>query len=1029
MNLTKEQLDAINFDNTSIIVSAGAGSGKTAVLTKRVIRKIKDGSNINELLILTFTNKAANEMKERIRKALKEQQEFKNQLNLLNEAYITTFDSFALSILKKYHYILNLSKNIIIADASLIYLKKQEIIDDIFESMYKEENPYFIELIDKFCIKDDADIKKYILNIFDNINLLIDKNNYLNNYLNNFYNQENINNLIKKFQDLIRIKQDTIINFLEEISTIDYEYYTKIKDCLNQFIESYTYDEIVKNINFKLPNLPKDSDDDLKNIKNNISETIKDIKCMCEYDNINDIKESLLSTENYVKIIIQILQALDKRLLEYKKQNNIYEFNDISLMLINLLKNNENIRLELKNSYKEIMIDEYQDTSDIQEELISLISNNNVYMVGDIKQSIYRFRNANPHIFKNKYEQYSKNINGIKIDLTKNFRSREEVLNNINLLFNQLMDSTIGGADYSNGQQMIYGNLKYELKNNSQNYNMDILNYNYDKEKGFSKEEIEIFIIANDIINKVNNKFKVIDKDTGILRNCTFNDFAILVDRATNFELFKKIFEFMKIPLTIFKDERLNNGIEIIVIKNIIKILFKIKNNELDTEFRYLFTSIARSFIFEYDDNEIFKCFSEDNFINNEIYYKCHKLSKFLSTYTNSMLIDKILEEFKFLEKIIKLGDVQNRIIRLDYLNNFAINIDSLGYTIKDFSDYLEQLTTNNYDIKYSLSKESPNGVQIMTIHASKGLEFSICYFPLLYKTFNVKDLTEKFLFDNEYGIITPYFKEGIGKTILKYLLKNKYMEEEISEKIRLFYVALTRVKEKMIIVADTNQPQNIFEKRNFRSFLDMLMYINDEIKSYKKDINYDDIIMSHDYNLNNNSIKLDNFETNTTKIIINELKFDNKLEDKNTFSKSCFHFIDEEEEQNLQIGTYLHYLLENIDFKKPNIESYNLNPFYKDKLNKFFKLEILKNLKDANIYKEYEFIQIENNVKKHGIIDLILEYEDHIDIIDYKFQNIDDEQYNAQLKGYKNFIENKTNKKVNTYLYSILNEKLKYID
>ena len=1027
MNLTSEQLDAVNFDNTSIIVSAGAGSGKTAVLTKRVIRKIKDGCNINELLILTFTNKAANEMKERIRKNLKKEQEFKKQLNLINEAYITTFDSFALSILKKYHYILNLPKNINIADASLIYLKKQEIIDEIFENLYKQNNPLFLELIDKFCVKDDIEIKKGILDIFDSVNLLIDKDSYLNNYLDSFYESKNIDRLIKKFEDLIKNKFDKITIYLEEISNLDYDYYEKINNILTKLLESNTYDEIKENIHIRLPNLPKNCDEELKSNKTNISDIITEIQEMLDYDNTTDIVSSIISTKDYVKIIIEILKILDKKLWEYKNYNNIYEFNDISIMLINLLKNHEDIRLELRDSYKEIMIDEYQDTSDIQEELISLIENNNVYMVGDIKQSIYRFRNANPNIFQNKYEQFKKGNHGLKIDLTKNFRSRDEVLNNINFLFFKLMDANIGGVDYTSGQQMIYGNKKYDLKNKNQNYNMEILDYNYDKDLGYSKEEIEIFTIANDILEKINKHYQILDGDNTILRDCNFNDFAILVDRSTDFELFKKIFEFMKIPLTIYKEEKLNNGTEIIVIKNIIKIMLKIKQKEFDVEFKYLFTSIARSFIFEYSDNDIFNFFANDNFFDNPIYQKCISLSQYIDTYTNSMLINKILDEFEFTQKIIKLGDVQNRIIRLDYLNDLAQNLDNLGYTINDFSNYLEQLTTNNYDIKFSLAKESPNSVKIMTIHASKGLEFNICYYPLLYKTFNLKDLNEKFLFDNDYGIITPYFKEGIGKTILKHLLKNKYIEAEISEKIRLFYVALTRAKEKMILVADTNNSKEIIEKHDFRSFLDMLAYLNKDINPYKKEINYENIV-SHEYNLSKKILKFDNLDINNDKIITKELVIDNKLEEKKTFSKSNIHFITKEEDKNLKIGTYLHYLLENIDFKNPNIESYNLDKFYQQKLNNFFKLDILKNIKQANIYKEYEFIDIDANIKKHGIIDLMIEYDDYIDIIDYKFHNIDDEHYVEQLKGYRKFIEEKTNKKVNTYLYSIMDEKLKEI-
>lgn len=1029
MKWTNEQLTAINKDNTSILVSAGAGSGKTAVLTERVIRKIKDGININELLILTFTNKAANEMRERIRKALKKYPEFKKQLNLINQAYITTFDSFCLSTLRKYHYLLNLPKNIEIADSSLIFLQKQKIIDEIFENLYKKEEPNFLKLINDFCVKNDDELKMNILTIYNDINLLIDKKDYLNHYIDNFFKEGNINYHIKLFEELITSKIEQLSNYLNDISNIDYDYYKKLNDTLTPLLEVNDYDNIKSNLQFRLPNLPKDYDNELKSLKENISQTLKEIQDLCEYNSIKDIKDSIMLTEDYVKIIIQIIFELDNELANYKNINNIYEFNDISMLIINILENNPDVCLEMQKQYKEIMIDEYQDTNDIQEKIISLISSNNVYMVGDIKQSIYRFRNANPYLFKKKYEEYSKGNNGIKIDLNKNFRSRSEVLNNINLLFSKLMSSQFGGADYNNGHEMIYGNKNYdEMKTNS-DYNMNILNYHYDKSLGFTKEEIEIFIVANDILNKIKNKYKVVDKQSLQLRDCTFQDFAILIDRSTNFDLFKKIFEFMKIPLTIYKDETLNNGTEIIIIKNIIKLLLKIKNNVYDTEFKYLFTSIARSFIAEYNDSYIFEMFNNNDFFTNDIYLKCAQLSKKIDTYTNNMLIDEIINSFSIFDNLIKLGDIQNRIIRLDYLCDLANNLDSLGFTIEDFSTYLEDLITSDYNIRFSLSKESPNSVQIMTIHASKGLEFSICYFPLLYKDFNLKEITEKFLFDKNYGIITPYFEEGIGKTIDKHLVKNKYIEEEISEKIRLFYVALTRVKENMILI--TEIPDNIIqkEKGKFRSFLDMLNFLENDLDVYKKEVNFDTLYLSHDYKLNKKIADLNNFKTNMDNFTIKELEINNQFEEKNTFSKITNQFISKEEQKNLNIGTYFHYLLEIIDFKKKDIDNYDIEDFYKQKIYKFLNLEIFDNIDNGTIYKEYEFIDAINNIKNHGIIDLMIEYDSYIDIIDYKFKKVDDSAYIKQLHGYKDYIRKKTNKKINLYLYSIMDEKLKNVE
>ena len=189
-NWTKEQSDAINKDGTNIIVSAGAGSGKTAVLSERVLRKLKEGVNVNELLILTFTKAAAKEMKERIRKKIKKEPSLSSQLELIDSAYITTFDSYSLSVLKKYHYLLNLPKNIGITDSTLVQIKKEEILDNIFEELYEEKNEKFEEFISTFCIKDDKEIRNYLLNIYSKLELKTDKKEYLEKVI---YPLKNIN--------------------------------------------------------------------------------------------------------------------------------------------------------------------------------------------------------------------------------------------------------------------------------------------------------------------------------------------------------------------------------------------------------------------------------------------------------------------------------------------------------------------------------------------------------------------------------------------------------------------------------------------------------------------------------------------------------------------------------------------------------------------------------------------------------------------------------------------------------------------
>ena len=1026
---TKEQLDAINFDKSNIIVSAGAGSGKTAVLSERVIRKIKDGVHINELLILTFTNAAAKEMKERIRKKLKKEGFF-DELNLIDSSYITTFDSYSLSILKKYHYLLNIRKDLKVVDNDLIIYKKKEILDDIFDEYYNLDNKLFNKLIEDFCTKDDDDIKKYILNISSKLDLIIDVDDYLNNYLNNYFNDDYLNKVIDDLNNNLIEKINIIKELLFTLSYyVDEKFNEKINESLKNLLVSNNYNDIKNNVEITLPRLTTDYEE-AKIIKQEIKDEIDSIKKVCVFDNIDSIKENILSTKDYVSIIIDIIKKLNDRLNDFKFKNDLYEFSDIAKYSIKLLKENSDIRDEIKNSLNEIMVDEYQDTNDIQEEFISLISNNNVYMVGDIKQSIYRFRNANPYIFKNKYENYSKNNGGIKIDLNKNFRSREETLNNINKIFNLIMDLNIGGADYKLYHQMVFGNNTYNIQGKtSQNNNFEIYNYDYDKSTGFTREETEIFMIGNDIKEKINNKYQIFDKDDCLLRDACYSDFVILLDRAKDFTLYKKIFEYLNIPLCIYKDEKINDEYILMIIKNFLLSIVKIHNSILDEEFKHSFMSLLRSPVFEYDDSKIFDLFLNNDFKNDEVYKRLKSIE--IDSLTVKELLNYIVYEFDIISSINRMGNTNSNLVILEYLDTYIDTKEELGFTIEDFCKYLDEIISNDYDIKFSSKSEDSNSVRIMTIHKSKGLEYSICYYAGLYKDFNIQELKDRFMFDNTYGIITPYFNEGIGETVYKYLIKSKTIKEEISEKIRLFYVALTRAKEKMIILADLNGldynsknenglvTDNI--RINYRSFLDIIISIQDELKDYI--IKKENTFITKEYEkitkLNFDEI----IDKSNIKIDVKELNIDKSLIQKEHYSKVQNKLLTKEEINNIKYGLDVHKIFECEDFSNPKHVI----------VKKFLSIYDFKNA--INIYKEYEFIFIEKsneisnaNVESHGIIDLMFEYEDYIDIIDYKLKNISDLAYKKQLEGYKKAIENKTSKKVNIYLYSILNNELKKV-
>ena len=1025
---TKEQSLAINEEGSNIIVSAGAGSGKTAVLSERVIRKLKGGVHINELLLLTFTKAAAAEMKQRIRKKITKEEDLLSELDMIDASYITTFDSFALSIVKKYHYLLNISPNVNIIDEAVIAIKKEEIMNEIFENKYLIEDKLFLHLIDDFCVKDDKNIQKEILAISNKLDMLPNKKEYLSNYIKTNFTLEKIEKDVNKYVDLIKKERDKIEGICNELSSyFDSDYMNNLYNALDKLLNANTYDELKDSLSVSIPRIPKGTSDEGKKVKEKLSDVIKNLGKMCVYENVEYIKNTILLTKDYIRAIIDIILEFDDKVNKFKFDNDAYEFNDIALLSIKLVREFPEVREEVKNSFNEIMIDEYQDTNDLQEEFISYISNNNVYMVGDIKQSIYRFRNANPNIFKNKYDNYSVNNGGIKIDLNKNFRSRREVLDNVNLMFNLIMSDLIGGANYISTHQMVFGNNAYINEGNTnQNYNIDILEYDYDKDSGFTMEEIECFIIADDIKKKVESHYQVFDKDELILRDIKYSDFAILIDRSSTFDLFKKIFEYKQIPLNILKEEKMNNDKDVYVLNNLLKFVIKIANHEYDTTFKYLFVSLMRSFIINETDDNIFKYFLNNNFKDNELYKKSYEISKKINNISVNELLNIIIKEFDFYEKLITIGNIDTSIIKIDKILDMANSLGTLGYTPIMFSEHLDKLVKENYTMKYQVNNDFGDAVKIMTIHKSKGLEYHVCYFPNMYKRFNLGELNEKFLYNNKIGIVTPFFDEGIGETIYKTLLKNDYLLEEISEKIRLFYVAVTRAKEKMVVVLPNKDIDDLDnevvlkdeKKEGYRTLGDLIYSIRNRLDSYITKVELDKLKMSKDYNI----IASGNFESsipkNDTKLDVKNINISNIEIESSSFSKKMHELIDMETKNNIELGLKMHEILENTDFKNmTKLDNY----FYQEKIDKLVNSDLFKNIKDAKIYKEYEFVYVKDDTKYHGIIDLMLEYDDHIDIVDYKLKNVDDDKYILQLKGYQEFVRSNSGKPVSLYLYSII--------
>lgn len=1062
---TEDQWQAIYEEGNNILVSAGAGSGKTAVLTERIIEKLKRGVSISSLVVLTFTKAAAFEMKTRVRKKIKKEiekgnTELEGELEKIDSAAITTFDSYSLSLVKKYHYLLGIKKDIEIADNIVLEMKKRALIEEVFDEFYRSKDSGFLKLLDTFTVKDDDKIKNICLKLNDSLESIVHKKEYLDTYLEQYYQESFIEDKVREYEQILMSEKEDVLNLLTNLKScanhpVAMEFVLRVGETLEPLYSCASYDDYkaVSTVSFPTFTRSKKIDEQelcqMKEIYDSLKEHFIHLKELCTYENRVSLKNSIFETRETVETLISILKEFDTKLLDYKKKESMYEFSDIGRLAITLLEDYPDIANQIKKNTNEIMIDEYQDTNDIGDYFISLIANHNVYMVGDIKQSIYRFRNANPSIFMDKYNCYSAHQDGEKIDLNKNFRSRKEVLEDINFLFSKFMDEEIGGANYKCGHAMIFGNEEYENAGKTvQDYHLEILDYEYqDTEyaKNFRTEEIEAFIIAQDIKRKVESHYQVYDKDEKCLKNITYNDFSILLDRKTSFDLYKKIFTYLGIPLLVHKDEEFVYSDEIFVIENIMKwILSMLDFNYAKNNLEYAVMSICRSFIAHIDDETLFEFFMEhkENFMEAlnqedspiyELHQKMQSLAIFSKTHTLSELLEQVYQEFDVYKKILSLQNIELLNIKLDYLLDVSRNLEKKGYQIADFIHYLEEAINGEIDVTFSRNQNSDsNSVNLMSIHKSKGLEYHICYYAGLGKQFSKADLKERFLFDQKLGFIVPHFDEGIRENFYKELLKEEWNKEDISERIRVLYVALSRAKEKMIFVTNLSDKEATCSddfvdskiRLKYKSFYDILLSIKPKLKPYIVPYSLDQLPLTKKYE----QLKEKNYESllekSNQKVNYIDIHVDKKKKEERSFSSS-YHIVDSKEQDRLNLGIRLHECLQYVDYKniEGSLEKMELSNFEYQKLTAFFRADFWTYLKAPTFYQELEVIDVKDDIEFHGIIDLLIEDIDQCYIIDYKLKNIEKESYQKQVKGYMNIVEKRLGKETKGILYSLLDE------
>ena len=943
---TNEQKDAIFDKGSNILVAAAAGSGKTAVLVERIINKvINENVDIDKILVVTFTNAAASEMRERILEAIYKKMEelpdnknLQRQVILINKASICTIDSFCLDVIRNNFFEIDVSANFRVADTTEIELLKQEVIDDIFEEKYISNDKKFLKLINTYTTyRDDEPLKELLLNIFRYIQSNPFPNQWLHekiemfnlNKSDDFSNTlwgkillENLNqelsdyviNLKKIERDLARFEELEKYRLVISEDIINLEY---VQENLGSWDNAYE-----KASNIKWTNWPKDSKITLElketakslrdSIKNKYKKTISKVLLY----NSKEANENIYNMYEILKDVETLVLEFSEQFALRKKEKNMVDFNDIEHFALNILvKRNDDGTIEetdiakkYKEKFTEIAIDEYQDSNYVQEYILTSVSKgNNVFMVGDVKQSIYKFRQACPDLFLEKYNKYNlKNeniVNGQKIQLFKNFRSRSNILDVTNVIFENIMSEKLGdikydkteflnlGADYKEPSDSEIKNFAgktelhvIDLKEPEINVFKDIQE-DEEEEDNSNQERIEDVVlearfVAREIKKLIDSDYMVFDKKTKEYRHITYKDIALLL-RATSVTAPIYENEIAKLNMPVFSDVS-SEYLESMEIQTIMATLKIIDNPMQDIPL----VTVLRSVIGGFTDNELVKIRLKNK---KQSFYKSleeydgddnlkSKIDAFLLSIKKwqeqekYMALDELIWQIyidtQFYNYVTLMPNGALRQANLKMLFERAKQYESASFKgLFNFISFIDKLHTSSGDLSSAkLIGENENVIRIMSIHKSKGLEFPVVYLCGTGKQFNMQDLNKNILLHQDLGIGPKYINNERNieyNTLAKEAIKIQTKLESLSEEMRVLYVALTRAKEKLIITGICKDADKSFKEKQDLIITYKAVSNNNEIsasiiKQYKTYLDWITLVYFNNINIIKDYIDLE---------------------------------------------------------------------------------------------------------------------------------------------------------------------------
>lgn len=921
MKFTPEQQRVIELHNSNILVSAAAGSGKTAVLVERIIRMICDGehpADIDRLLIVTFTNAAAAEMRERIAAGITARLEtdpgnehIQKQSALLHNAQITTIDSFSLFLIRNHFNEIGLDPDFRVADEGEIKLLQQEVLAQLLEDAYAgqfvpEAPEQFHACVEYFCPGGrESVLEQHILNLSRYAGsfpwpaewLEERKNDYaagdMEALVHSDYGQyltERVNRTVEgcleKLREVKRLCElpdgPYMYGELTEAEIEQLERLTSCKDLEEQAAK-------VPTVTFG--RLPSKKDDSVDPAKRELAKAIRNgVK-----DTLNDLSESYFKTppelaveqgkacREPLRMLLDLVLEFDRRLLAAKQERHLIDFSDMEHYALQILLKRENVEesggtgtdrtetkyrivpsdvaMEYRQYFQEILIDEYQDSNLVQEYLLSAISGEeegryNRFMVGDVKQSIYKFRLARPELFLEKYDTYQETGDLCRIDLAKNFRSRIQVVDAVNDVFSRIMSREIGGIAYDD-KAALYPGAVYPAQENPA-YGSELLLIRK-PEKGEREEsgigeqhakgagvlvdydnvrQLEALAIAARI-KQLKGSLKVMEKSTGELRPVRYSDMVILLRTTSGWdEEFKKILEQQGIPVYITSKTGYFGALEV---QELLQFLRVLDNPRQDIPLFGVMQSVFGGFTQEEiaqirsggeghsrkrmtlyealkemaqsgrtEDTEL--SIKANDFLQRIDHYRN------LTPYTSIRdLLQRILDDYDYLNYVTALPTGSKRRANVEMLLTKASAFEKTSYFgLFHFIRYMEQL--EKYDVDYGEADtldENADVVRIMSIHKSKGLEFPVVFVSGLSKRFNMQDANQSLIVDMDLGVAVDYVdsvRRIKNKTLRRAVLSAKMKEDNLAEELRVLYVALTRAREKLILTSVLEKAEEKWE-------------------------------------------------------------------------------------------------------------------------------------------------------------------------------------------------------------------------